>query len=58
MSENKKDDDDKEFDRELMRQYWRADPWNRFSQTVDTIRVLAWFARLAWTVFSSIASGH
>ncbi len=43
------DDGDEEFDR---------DPWNRFSETVDTIRVLVWFARLAWTVFSSIASGH
>ncbi len=65
MSENDKDEGE-EFDRELMRRYWRADPWNNFCyvmgrirDSIDLIRLLFWFGRLVWMVFSSIlSSGH
>ncbi len=48
------DDDDTEFDRELMRQIWRADPWNRVSAFVAKIRVLSLLIRLAVAVIQSI----
>ncbi len=51
MSENDKDEDegeDEEFHRE-----------GRIRETIDLIRLLFWFGRLVWMVFSSIlSSGH
>ncbi len=55
-------DEDQESNRELMRQYWQADPWNNFchvmgriKDTIHLMRLLFWFGRIVWAVFSSIA---
>ncbi len=49
------DDDDKEFDQELIRQIWRADPWNRYGETVDMLRLIAWLIRLVVWAFQSVS---